>query len=223
MDAEHTHVAFCSKLENEVNARKEQLSEYLEGQNDGQSFMGSVYGVAEAIMGETEHLLESNCAHTAKPYEFAETDSAAGAGVGDAKRALLQFMIAATPNERVLQDIMTRYDEHLSNMASTFENHLVGDHDVMVEHITNVPDTVNPVKAKLSYVQVPKGDKTVLNLVWKVSNPPIVTFVPLLIILLVRGRDGGQLVRGFRVGQCTAQDHLCRRLGIRLAYAHQQA
>lgn len=178
MDAEHLHIAFCSKLESEVNNRKEQLSKYLESQNDGQSFMGSVYGVAEAIMGESEHLLESNCAHTAKPYEFAKLDSAAGTGVGDAKRALLQFMIAATPNEQVLQDIIIHHDEHLSNMASTFENHLVGDHGVMVEYITNVPDTVNPVKAKLSYVQVPKGDKTVLNLVWKVSNLSRLILIP---------------------------------------------
>lgn len=130
-------------------------------------------------MGPMEHLYTSNCAHTHMPYKFAAEDlMSSGGGIGDSKRALLQFMIAATPNDQILQDILSRYDEHLEKMSSSFEVSFVNDHTTMIEHIDNVPDTVNPVKAKLAYVQVPKGGKTVLNLVWKVwltNNTPILS------------------------------------------------
>lgn len=85
----------------------------------------------------------------------------------DPKRALLQFMVAATPKSEVVEDIMTNYEEHLSKMTSTFEHHFVGDHTTMVEYIENVPDTVNPVKAKPVYIQIPQGDKTVLAYSWR--------------------------------------------------------
>ena len=169
-DAEHPHAAFCSQLEREVLARRDTLSEFFASQSGGQTVLGSSpAAIQETIIGTIEHLYVSNCAHVDKPYQLAKEDPHSGLGtIGDSKRALLQFMIAATPSDRVLQDILARYDHHLSNMISSFETHLVGDYSVMVEHIDKVPDTVNPVKAKIAYVQVPKGNKTVLKLVWKV-------------------------------------------------------
>lgn len=85
----------------------------------------------------------------------------------DPKRALLQFMVAATPKGEVVEDIMTNYEAHLAKMTSTFEHHFVGDHTTMVEYIENVPDTVNPVKAKPVYIQIPNGDKTELAFSWR--------------------------------------------------------
>lgn len=163
-DTEDPHVAFCSQLESEVQDRRDLLTEYFASQNDGQTVLGSPVHVKESIMGPIEHLYVSNCAHVNKPYELSERSDSGS----QSKNALLQFMIAATPDDNVLQDILARYNEHLSNMVSSFETHFVGDHSVMIEHIDNVPDTVNPVKAKIAYVQIPKGDKTVLKLVWKV-------------------------------------------------------
>lgn len=50
----------------------------------------------------TYHLYASNCTHMHKPYEFTETNAQqVDAG---SRRALLQFMIAAIPNDQVLQD-----------------------------------------------------------------------------------------------------------------------
>jgi extracellular elastinolytic metalloproteinase len=168
-DAEHTHVAFCSQLELELLERQDRLAEFFASQTGEQTVLGSPARIQAEILGPIEHLYESNCAHVDKPYEFARGDSFADSGdIGDSRRALLQFMVAATPNDDVLQDILARYDYHVSNMISTFETHLVGGHAVMIEHLDNVPDTVNPVKAKMAYVQVPKGDTTVLHLVWKV-------------------------------------------------------
>lgn len=135
-------------------------------QFNGQTVLGASADLYEDIVGPVEHLFESNCVHVTRPYEFSEADGVDN--VGDAKRALLQFMIAATPKSEVVQDILSRYDEHLASMTSMMQTSLVGDHNIMEEIIDNVPDAVNPVKAKLAYVQVPKGGKTVLNLVWKV-------------------------------------------------------
>jgi extracellular elastinolytic metalloproteinase len=164
-DIEDTHAVVCSQLENEVLDHRDLLAEYFASQNGQETVLGSPAHVREAIMGPIEHLYASNCAHVNRPYH---EPLAAEGDIGDSKRALLQFMIAATPDDLVLQDILARYDDHLSKMVSSFETHFVGDYSIMIEYIDNVPDTVNPVKAKLVYVQVPKGDRTVLKLVWKV-------------------------------------------------------
>lgn len=111
-------------------------------------------------------LIDHNCAFFQAPYQFEH----ATAGP-DPRRALLQFMIAATPDPAVAHDIVQRYDEHLAAMTSEIEHHLVGSHDVTVEKFGNVPDTVNPVPSKLAYVQVPTPDGTTkLQLVWKVTT-----------------------------------------------------
>lgn len=184
-DAEHPHAAFCSQLESEVLDRRDTLSEFFASQSGEQTVLGSSVDIKETTMGPIEHLYLSNCAHVNKPYQLAKEDPSVAGSIEDSKKALLQFMIAATPNDHVLQDILARYDHHLSNMVSSFETHLVGDHSVMVEHINKVPDTVNPVKAKLAYVQVPKGDKTVLNLVWKVRWTRTMTWMSALTIYAV--------------------------------------
>jgi extracellular elastinolytic metalloproteinase len=192
-DGDHPHATFCSQLETEVLERQDLLGEILASQSSEQTVLGATASILDTVLAPLEHLYESNCAHVNKPYELAERDAAFGdlEGIGDPKRALLQFMIAATPNERVLQDILARYDDHLSGMVSSFETHLVGDHAVTVEHIDNVPDTVNPVKTKLAYVQVPKGDWTVLKLVWKVRLIGPARSVLALMIGAVRSRDAG--------------------------------
>ncbi|KAF7986732.1 hypothetical protein HWV62_20290 [Athelia sp. TMB] len=163
-EVEHTHTAFCSQLENEVLDRQDLLTQHMSLQSGEQVTLGASAELRESIMGPLDHLYASNCAHVNKPYQFAESDASADDG---ARRALLQFMIAATPNDDVVQDILARYDQHLQGMTSSFETHLVGDHGVMQEVIDNVPDTVSPVKAKLAYIQVPKGNTTALKLVWK--------------------------------------------------------
>ena len=190
-NAEHPHAAFCSQLESEVLDRRDSLSEFFASQSGEQTVLGSSADIKETIMGPIEHLYLSNCAHVNKPYQLAKEDPSVAGSIGDSKKALLQFMIAATPNDQVLQDILARYDHHLSNMVSSFETHLVGGHSVMVEHIDKVPDTVNPVKAKLVYVQVPKGDKTVLNIVWKVCQAGAMALMSALTMYAVRSRDAG--------------------------------
>jgi extracellular elastinolytic metalloproteinase len=90
--------------------------------------------------------------------------------VMDPRHALLQFMALATPSDSVLQDIQSRFHEHVAAMTSTFETKVTGSHSSPVELIENVPDAVAPVKTTLAYVQVPHGDEVVLSLVWRVST-----------------------------------------------------
>ena len=115
-------------------------------------------------------MLESHILAECADVEFADTD-ADDESISDPRKALLHFMAVATPHQHVVDDIANRFPEIIENMFSTFETHLVGDHAVVMELIDNVPDTVNPVKAKLTYVQVPdiEGGSTALRLAWRVS------------------------------------------------------
>jgi extracellular elastinolytic metalloproteinase len=153
--------------------------------------------LVESIVSPVAHLYESNCEHVSTPSSFRFSGTQHSDISMSQRHALLQFMIAATPKSEVVQDIMTRYDDHIANMASSFEHHFVGDgHNQMVELIANVPDTVSPVKAKPVYIQVPDGDKTVLVQSWRVSIflPGTRQMCHVYFTFSVRSGDGGQLV-----------------------------
>ena len=109
-------------------------------------------------------MLESSCAFTDLPDKLHSTDRK----LEDPRHALLQFMIAATPQEHMVQDILSKYDNYINQMTSYMDNHFVGgETHIPVEFVNNVPETVNPVKARLAYIQVPDGASTHLDLVWK--------------------------------------------------------
>jgi extracellular elastinolytic metalloproteinase len=123
-------------------------------------------------LGRMHNLHDWNCEHVRTPYEFAQRGFVKPEDVVDPRNALLQFMIAATPNDAVVSDIISNHDQIIEDMTSWFEPHLVGDeHGILVEMINNVPDAVSPVKAKPIYIQLPDGDKTMLMQAWRVSAP----------------------------------------------------
>jgi len=62
---------------------------------------------------------------------------------------------------------MVNYEKHIKGMSSVMHTSLVDGHEQPFFMIDNVPDTVNPVKARLAYVQVTNGDKTELVLTYK--------------------------------------------------------
>jgi len=90
-------------------------------------------------------------------------------------RAALSFMIAATPDSNLSDDIVANFDAHLAGISSTTETHFVGDSEgspSYVEFLHNVPGTVGPVRARPAYVQTPENDcHTKLALVWKLEVP----------------------------------------------------
>jgi len=98
---------------------------------------------------------------------------------GDPRVPLLHFMAAATPNEHVVRDIAARFHEHVNGISSSFVTSFVGSHEIQVELLYDVPDTVSPVKAKMAYVQVPEGKSTVLQLVWRVRSFAFIHIVTL--------------------------------------------
>jgi extracellular elastinolytic metalloproteinase len=114
-----------------------------------------------------------NCEHVRTPYEFAQTGFTKSDDVADPRDALLQFMVAATPDDSIVADILDKHDQIRENMVSWFESHFIGDdYGVLVEMIVNVPDAISPVKAKPVYIQLPYGDdKSVLMQAWRVSLP----------------------------------------------------
>ena len=120
------------------------------------------------------NLHEWNCAQVETPFKmsaegkFSASDEEAFAG-----QALLQFMIAATPNSGLAESMMKSPSDYLNKMQFTFVHHLSG-HSVTPEFVINgVPDAVSPVKAKMVYVQIPADGATTLEAVWRVS----VTFI----------------------------------------------
>ena len=113
-----------------------------------------------------------NCEHVRTPYELAKRGFTKSDDVADPRDALLQFMVAATPHDAVVAEILDKYDQIRENMISWFESHFIGDdYGIPVKMVYNVPDAVSPVKAKPVYIQLPDGDKTMLVQAWRVSVP----------------------------------------------------
>ncbi|KAG5643840.1 hypothetical protein DXG03_009571 [Asterophora parasitica] len=119
-------------------------------------------------ISELSHVHLSNCAHQNLPYEspssFNQDDPA------DFRPALLQFMVAATHNDDVVEDILDNFDKHMNEMIVESPTEHFAPTDGPAELlVNNVPDTVNPVKARLAYIQVPGKEAGSMHLavVWK--------------------------------------------------------
>ncbi|KAJ7186854.1 hypothetical protein C8R46DRAFT_1058231 [Mycena filopes] len=153
-DIRHPHQEFCDGLTDELEMR---YTSFLASEGD-QVVMGDAAPVPKGKA--LKHLT-----HTF-PLKLA----AQGSQDLDVRAPLLQFMVAATPNDRVVNDILSNYDSHLSQMSEYVDVHHFAPTDEMPSLlVANVPDTVNPVKAKLAYIQVPgkTEDSVHLSLVWK--------------------------------------------------------
>ena len=115
-----------------------------------------------------EYLLQTNCEIFNLPSHFDAED------ISDCRPALLKFMATATPDSRVASDILRHFSHHKDAMTVTPVTHFTspaGEHSIEFT-VDNVPETVNPVKTKLAYIQVPSqdGKGTDLHLVWKVNG-----------------------------------------------------
>lgn len=124
-----------------------------------------VMGTHEPIAPEAVQNIHDNCATAFDAPSFATDD------IMDFRAALLQFMHTATPNSKLSEDIEENFHSYKEKMDITPVNHFDSPNSRNDVEFTvgNVPDTVNPVKAKLMYTQVPNkaGDGTDLQLVWK--------------------------------------------------------
>ncbi|KDQ09747.1 hypothetical protein BOTBODRAFT_137541 [Botryobasidium botryosum FD-172 SS1] len=90
----------------------------------------------------------------------------------DPRRAALLFMIAAHPDHGVAESLLSNLNAEVEKISVAYETHFVGEHAQPMAILSNVPGTVNPVKARLAYVQSPESEgsqKTVLHLVHKLE------------------------------------------------------
>jgi len=153
----HPHREYCDFLAAEVEARINELS--FQG---GQVIMGK-HGSSK--LDELIHLHASNCyfQNLAEEFSFDLMD------VTDFRPALLQFMVAATPKDDIVNDILGNFDSYVNRMVVTPTSHFAPSGSSVEFVVDQVPDTVNPVKAKMAYVQVPNAEGDMhLNLVWRV-------------------------------------------------------
>ena len=90
----------------------------------------------------------------------------------DPRDAVLRFMIAASPDATMTEDIAQNYDSYREGIDLSFWTTFIEDGSASTESLlSNVPLAVDGnVKAHHAYVQAPHGSGTVLELVWKVSN-----------------------------------------------------
>ncbi len=162
------HPEFCGLLQEQLVERLTLLQEHSAVAN--QITMSGVQFTDEPLE-RIQRLYRWNCDHVRTPYELAERGFGKSSDIFDPRSALLQFMIAATPNDAVVANILDNHDQIIAGMTSWFEPQLVGNNNaVLVEMINNVPDAVSPVKAKPVYIQLPDGDKTMLIQSWRVSE-----------------------------------------------------
>ena len=151
------------------------LQTVVQANGDMQTVLGGEpRTVDEQLVHKMTHLYQNNCWGPSVVSD-SDFDSRIGiertpADLGSPTDAVLRFMVAATPHNELMHDILDNYDSYAKRITTTTETHFNDDgtHQTF-EYLHNVPDTVNPVKAHLAYVQVPHGEKTVLSLVWKVS------------------------------------------------------
>ncbi|KAG6819501.1 hypothetical protein H0H93_011238 [Arthromyces matolae] len=154
------HQEYCGILSDQL-ASKRTLASY-----GGQETLTSPQG---AELSELSHMHSMNCRHQNLPYELPSSFHSPG-DIADFRHALLQFMVAATPSDEVVEDILGNFDKHLNDMViDAPTGHFAPTSSPADLLVSNVPDTVNPVKARLAYIQVPgkEGDATHLSLVWR--------------------------------------------------------
>jgi extracellular elastinolytic metalloproteinase len=161
----YPHSEYCGELTAEL---ENYFSSPASLEND-QVPMGSQKPVkSDGLAGSLAQLHSSNCQFDGLADEMATKRPQDISEVGDMRPALLQFMVAATPKTEMVTDILSKYDAHLEKMTISGVNHFAPDDEMAHFFVENVPDTVNPVKAHMSYVQVPTKDGSVeLVPAWK--------------------------------------------------------
>ena len=146
--------------------REEALS--LSGDN-GQVRMSDAKVLSPTVQ-RLARLYSTNCARCAETLASRLLAKRDFNELGSAADAALTFMISATPDNDLSNDLLGHYDEYRESISSVFDTDVSRGNGRVVEMLHGVPDTVGPVKAHHAYVQVPNGDKTELTLVWKVHS-----------------------------------------------------
>ncbi|CAE6527032.1 unnamed protein product [Rhizoctonia solani] len=85
------------------------------------------------------------------------------------RRAALYFMIAAHPEPLVVDKLVRDFGAIIERMTLAHEHISLGQDIHQSTTISGLPGTVNPVKARMVYVQVPTGNETALYVTWRLE------------------------------------------------------
>ena len=169
------HAEFCDLLQDQL---VERLSPFRQDSVTTDQVTLSGLPPSDEVHDRMSRLHRWNCEHVRTPYELAQRGFTKSGDLADPRDALLQFMVAATPHDAVVTEILDKHEQIRENMVSWFESHVIGDdYGILVEMIDNVPDTISPVKAKPVYIQLPDGDKSMLMQAWRVSLPNSISYM----------------------------------------------
>ncbi|KAI0077985.1 hypothetical protein K474DRAFT_986387 [Panus rudis PR-1116 ss-1] len=160
------HSEYCSQLAAEMNKRTEEIQASLYSNGEQTPLSGSSVSEREAL-GALPELYEWNCAHVETPFRMAAEGKLTADAIEEPGQALLQFMIAATPNSGLASAMAQHPADYVGKMKFTYVHDLTGENVTPAYVIENVPDAVSPVKAKMVFVQVPHGKATALEAVWR--------------------------------------------------------
>lgn len=167
------HTEYCQKLADEMESRVQRIQERLFAQGE-QVPMQHVMHEEQQGLDTLRDIHEWNCAHVETPFKMAaEGKFSASSEEAFSGQALLQFMIAATPNSGLAESMMKSPSDYINKMQFTFVHELTGESVTPAFVIDNVPDAVSPVKARMVYIQVPGDNSNSLEAVWRVSHIPI--------------------------------------------------
>ncbi|CCO33225.1 Extracellular metalloproteinase 2 [Rhizoctonia solani AG-1 IB] len=116
-----------------------------------------------------DELYTHNCARPLAAVQEALTANGSDDS-HDPRRAALYFMIAAHADQATVDDLTRDFDKHINRMTVAHETHFVGNDAHPTAVISGLPGSVNPVKARVVYVQSPtEGNETELHAVWRME------------------------------------------------------
>lgn len=122
----------------------------------------------QTVLGDAVH---PNCNTHAIVKRARARVNSAEPKLHDAKVAALHFMIAAHPSPQIAHQLESDFDRHLDAISASMDHHFVAKTGSAspTETLAGVPGAVNPVPAKLVYVQSPTCHSTKLTLAWKLE------------------------------------------------------
>ena len=167
------HKEYCSKLSYQFHSTQEAWSNYAE----------KLFSSGQTVIAEDMHRktplakLASLYAWNCETLHSDPNDNVSLTGAEDEPlRALLEFMIHATPSAGLADSITRSPETFLKDMSITLTPHLINEGAPVsgAFEVDGVPDATDKVRGRMAWMQVPKDSnsrETGLELVWKVCVP----------------------------------------------------
>ncbi|KAJ7912533.1 Fungalysin metallopeptidase-domain-containing protein [Mycena leptocephala] len=137
----HPHEEFCDGLTDEIEMHH---NSFLASQGD-QVVMGDSAPApkADKALKHLTHVHHSNCRFQQLPTEMAAENAR---GDIDLRAALLQFMVAATPSDRVVNEILGNFEHYMSKMVEYMQggSHFAPSEEPTYFMVDNVPTPLAP-------------------------------------------------------------------------------